>query len=164
MSGRRRYPVAPVPAVGAVVFHGGQVLLVCRRNPPSRNLWAIPGGRILLGESLKEAAEREILEETGVRVRAGEPVFAFDAIVRDDEGGIRYHYVIVDLVAEYLEGTPEARDDALDARWVAPEELEHLAVSPPTLELLRARLGFGGRAPSPTPGGGFSARSGKGGN
>jgi 8-oxo-dGTP diphosphatase len=62
----RHYPDAPRPAVGAVVFKGDAVLLVQRANPPSRGMWAIPGGRVRLGETLQAAAEREILEETGV--------------------------------------------------------------------------------------------------
>ena len=61
ISTTRTYPDAPRPAVGAVVFKGDAVLLVQRGNPPSRGMWAIPGGRVHLGETLQAAAEREIL-------------------------------------------------------------------------------------------------------
>ncbi len=137
----RSYPAAPVPAVGALVVHDGAVLLVRRGRAPSRGVWAVPGGRVELGETLAEAAEREVCEETGVRVRAGEPVWSFDSVVRDEDGRVAFHYVIVDLLADYVAGEPRARDDALDARWARPEELSGLLVSEPTLDLL-GRVGF----------------------
>lgn len=137
----RSYPAAPVPAVGALVVHDGAVLLVRRGRAPSRGVWAVPGGRVELGETLAEATEREVREETGVRVRAGEPVWSFDSVVRDEEGRVAFHYVIVDLLADYVAGEPRARDDALEARWARPEELSGLLVSEPTLELL-GRVGF----------------------
>lgn len=138
-----RYPASPAVAVGAVVRRGDAVLLVRRAKPPSESLWAIPGGSVELGESLQAAAEREILEETGITVRAGQPVYIFDVIDRDPDGRIRYHYVITDLLAEYVSGEPVAGDDALEARWVGPEELHRLPVSATTLELLEGGLGFG---------------------
>ena len=137
----RTGPSAPVPAVGAVVVHEGAVLLVRRGRAPSRGVWAVPGGRIELGETLAEAAEREVREETGVQVRAGEPVWSFDSVVRDPEGRVAFHYVIVDLLADYVAGEPRAGDDALAARWARPEDLAGMMVSPPTLELL-GRIGF----------------------
>ncbi|HSO18331.1 MAG TPA: NUDIX hydrolase, partial [Desulfosarcina sp.] len=126
---RRIYPAAPRPAVGAVVFKNDAVLLVRRGNSPSRGFWAIPGGGVRLGESLQAAAEREVLEETGVVIRAGQPVFAFDTIRRDADGRVRYHYVIVDLAADYVRGDPRAGDDAVDARWITATALETLDVN-----------------------------------
>ena len=137
------YPSKPSVAVGAVVFHEQRVLLVKRAKAPSLGVWAIPGGSVELGETLQQAAEREILEETGITIRAGEPIFCFDAIEREPSGRVRFHYVITDLMAEYVTGEPLADDDALDARWVCAEELESLNVSEVTLELLRNRLSFG---------------------
>ncbi len=137
------YCQQPRPAVGAVVFKDDRVLLVQRGRPPAKGQWAIPGGNIQLGESLQAAAEREILEETGITIRAGEPVVTFDAIVRDDRGQVQFHYVIVDLAADYVKGELRPGDDAADARWVAAEELALLNVSPPTLRLLRDRFDFG---------------------
>ena len=136
-----RYPPAPVPAVGALVVHDGAVLMVRRGRAPSRGVWAVPGGRVELGETLAEAIEREVHEETGVEVRAGEPVWSFDSVIRDDDGRVAWHYVIVDLLADYVRGEPQARDDALEARWVRAVDLPGLLVSKPTLELL-GRIGF----------------------
>jgi 8-oxo-dGTP diphosphatase len=137
----KEYPDRPRVGVAAVVIHNNKILLVKRGIPPSKGLWAIPGGNMQLGETLKETAEREILEETGVTIKAGEPVHAFDFIERDDEGAIRYHYVVVDLIAEYVEGEPHGADDALEARWHRWDELLPLPVSKNTIALLR-KIGF----------------------
>jgi 8-oxo-dGTP diphosphatase len=139
-----RYPAAPRPAVGAVVFKDHAVLLVQRGKPPALGMWAIPGGSVRLGETLQAAAEREILEETGIVIRAGEPVFVFDVIQQDDAGGVKYHYVIVDLAAEYVAGDLRPGDDAADARWVRADDLPRLNVNPATRRLLVEKFDFGG--------------------
>ncbi len=137
------YPTQPRAAVGAIVFKDEKVLLVKRGQPPSEGLWAIPGGSVKLGETLPEAAEREIREETGIIIRAKEPVFIFDAIEKDEKGHIRFHYVIVDLKADYIEGEPRGRSDAVDARWVSPNELSQLNVNRTTRQLLKKKFDFG---------------------
>jgi ADP-ribose pyrophosphatase len=86
--------------VGAIVVRDSRVLLIQRGQPPSEGLWAIPGGRVELGETLQEAAEREIKEETGLTIRARNPIHTFDVILRDEGGRVRFHYVIVDLLAD----------------------------------------------------------------
>jgi ADP-ribose pyrophosphatase len=138
-----RYPECPVVAVGAVVFNEERVLLVRRGQPPSCDLWAIPGGKVRLGETLQAAAEREILEETGLTVRARQPVYTFDIIEQDAQGRIRFHYVIVDLIADYVAGTISAGDDAREVRWIGPDEIRRLEVSPQTVDLLQRKFGFG---------------------
>ena len=137
------YPTRPRVAVGAVVFKDDKVLLVRRAKPPAENVWAIPGGSVEIGESLREAAEREILEETGVTIRALEPVFTFDVIDRDAGGGVRFHYVIIDLTAEYIQGVPMAGDDASAARWFSSDELATMNVNTRTRELLKSKFSFG---------------------
>lgn len=137
----REYPDSPRVGVGAVVLREGRVLLVRRGVAPASGLWAIPGGALELGETLREAAEREILEETGITIRAGEPVFTCDVCQRDDDGRVRFHYVIVDLAADYVSGEVLGADDALEARWVAPEEIKNLPATKTTVKLLR-HIGF----------------------
>jgi 8-oxo-dGTP diphosphatase len=138
-----RYPDCPRVAVGAVVFKGDEVLLVLRGKPPAENQWAVPGGCVELGETLQEAAQREILEETGIEIQAGNPVYTFDAVERDQNGRIRFHYVIVDLAAEYISGEIRAGDDAADVRWIKSEDLQYQNVSATTRKLLRQCYGFG---------------------
>ena len=136
----RVYPDAPRVAVGAVVLHRQRVLLVLRGQAPAKGLWAIPGGSVELGETLHAAAEREVLEETGLEVQAGEVVHTFDAIERDDSGQVRYHYVIVDLLARALDPSQSLKpsDDVLDAGWFTVAEIEQaeLPISVTTRQLV----------------------------
>lgn len=140
-----RYPEQPILAVGTVVLRDDRVLLVRRAKAPSAGLWAVPGGRVELGETLQQAAERELLEETGVVVRAEKPIYAFDAIERDAAGRVLFHYAVVDLLATYVSGQPRAMDDAAEARWIAARELEQSATSAVTVDLLR-KIGFLGES------------------
>ncbi len=139
----KHYPDYPRPAVGAVVFSNGKVLLVKRKNAPGKNLWAIPGGSVRLGETLKQAVEREILEETRVRIKAREPVLTFDVIERDEKGKVRFHYVIVDFIADYISGDPAPADDALKAKWISETDFANLHVNPATRRLLKHNFDFG---------------------
>jgi ADP-ribose pyrophosphatase len=132
---------APRAAVGAVVIEEGKVLLVKRKYPPKKGKWAIPGGSVNLGETLQAAAEREIKEETGLHIKAGEPVHTFDLIERDSQGKIRFHYVIVDLHADFVSGTIQPADDVSDAGWFGPEEISGIDVTEASIELLR-KLAF----------------------
>ncbi|MFH1981620.1 MAG: NUDIX hydrolase [Pseudomonadota bacterium] len=131
-----QYPSMPRVAVGALVIHDARVLLVRRGKPPAEGLWAIPGGSVRLGESLQSAAEREISEETGIVIRAGAPIYTFDVIHRDPDGAVRFHYVIVDVVAEYLSGVPSPGDDATEAAWMPPDQLAALDMAPVTRRFL----------------------------
>jgi len=135
------YPDRPRIAIGGVVIQNGQVLLVQRGKPPSEGEWAIPGGSVELGESLQDAVAREILEETGLTVRAGEVCHIFEDIRRDDSGGVRFHYVIVDLWAEHVQGEPAAGSDVLQAAWISAAELMNMPVNINTMMLLK-KLGF----------------------
>jgi 8-oxo-dGTP diphosphatase len=134
---RREYPDRPIVGVGAVVVKDGKVLLVKRGIAPNKGVWAIPGGGLKLGETLQEGAEREILEETGITIRCGDPCYSFDFFERDGDGRIRFHYVIVDMRADYVCGEVQGADDADEAGWVSPEELGNLSVSKNTIRILK---------------------------
>jgi ADP-ribose pyrophosphatase len=133
----KKYPESPRVGVGALVIHEGKVLLVRRGVSPSKGLWAVPGGSLELGESLAVCAERETLEETGVVIRGEEPIYVFDYQERDQDGRVRYHYVIVDVYGRYVSGEPAGGDDAAEARWTAKEEISRLPMGEGTLNLLR---------------------------
>jgi len=133
---------SPTVGVGAVVFHNDSVLLIRRKTPPYQNQWCIPGGKIHLGESLAQAAEREIREETGVIIQASEPVYSFEVIERDDNEKIRYHYIIIDLIAEYISGDPVGKDDALEASWVDRQTFRKLHINETTRFMLNKHFQF----------------------
>lgn len=134
----KEYPGHPRVGVGALVLKDGAVLLVKRGVNPGKGLWALPGGNLQLGETLQQAAEREIMEETGIEIRAKLPPFiTFELIQRDDAGEVQFHYVIVDLVADYVAGEPTGGDDATDARWIRIAELDRYPVSHNTRRVLK---------------------------
>ena len=135
------YPDEPRLAVGGVVIKDDRVLLVRRGKPPAFGEWAIPGGSVELGESLEQAVERELREETGITVRAGEICHTFEAVKRDDDGRVRFHYVIIDLMAEYISGEHAPASDATEAAWLTRAELKDRNINATTLELL-SKLDF----------------------
>ena len=123
----------PIAGIGAVVIHNQQVLLVKRGKPPKQGLWCIPGGKIKFGETLQQAAEREIHEETGVTIKAGAPVYVFDLI----ETVPQIHYIIVDLIAEYISGNVSPGDDAADAKWFSLQMIDLPEIDIETQKLLK---------------------------
>jgi 8-oxo-dGTP diphosphatase len=124
------YPLGPVPSVHAITFREGKMLLVRRAYPPSEERWSIPGGVIKLGETLHEAAQCELREECGVEIEIGRIVNVVDNIVLDENRQIRFHYVVVYLLVQYVSGEPHPSSDALEIRWVTRKELSILDVSP----------------------------------
>ena len=124
----REYPQSPIPSVGAVVINNKKILMIKRGKPPAEGIWSIPGGRLKLGESLQQAAEREVFEETGLVIKSKYPIYTFDFIEKDQFGKVKFHYVIVDLLAEYISGEPVPGDDASEACWFDIQEIEKLPV------------------------------------
>lgn len=128
-----RYPVV---GVGAVVIYNAKVLLVQRATPPYQGQWCIPGGKVRFGETLQQAAEREIREETGITVEAGEPIYSFEIIdTSDTENPV--HYVVIDLEASYLSGDIKAASDALEVAWFSKAEILDKRVEEHTKQFLR---------------------------
>lgn len=139
MSGRRLYPEKPLVGVGVLIREGDKYLLIRRAAEPDAGLWSIPGGMVELGERAAEAAKREALEETGLDVEIEEVLSVVDKIIVDDEERIKYHFVIVDYLAEVREGKLKASSDASDARWVKVSEFPSYELSPTLVQLLREK-------------------------
>lgn len=110
---------APVPAVGVVCLRGDEVLLIRRGQPPRQGEWSLPGGRIEPGERAVDAALRELREETGVEAEITGLIDVVDGVF--PEAG--RHYVLIDYAARWLSGEPVAGDDALEARFVALDQI-----------------------------------------
>jgi 8-oxo-dGTP diphosphatase len=137
VSDGREYPSVPRVGVGAVVLDGGRVLLVRRGKAPSYGKWSLPGGMVELGETTREAVQREIEEECGLKIRVGEVAGILDRVVRDGEGRIRYHWVLVDYVAFPESGTLCAASDADEAAWVEVDEVARLDTTDGLLDMIR---------------------------
>jgi len=137
---QRQYPSTPIPSVGAIVLKNDKILLVLRGQEPSRGKWSIPGGIVEPGETIREAARREVLEECGVEIELGDVVEVLDAIVRDEDGRVQYHYILIDLLATYLGGKLTVGSDIDDARWVTEEELPRFDVTKGALPVIRKAL------------------------
>ncbi len=133
----RHYPEMPVLSVAGVVFAGDQVLLVKRGRPPAQGIWSIPGGAVEVGESLQEALKRELMEETGVSIEVGPLVEVVERTLRDAEGKVEYHYVILDYLCSAAPVDPRAGSDAAEARWVPFDELSQAELTPDTEAVVR---------------------------
>ncbi len=101
--------------VGVVLVEEGNLLLIQRGRQPGRGLWAVPGGKIRPGEPMREAARREMREETGLEVDVGEVVWVGEYIEDD------HHLVLIDFAGVRTGGELTPGDDADDARWVPLE-------------------------------------------
>lgn len=135
---RREYPDAPLVGVAAAVFNTeGHVLLVKRGRPPGLGNWGLPGGLLDLGESLEAGVHREVQEECGVEIEIGGLTGIFQPVDRDDDGRIRYHYVVIDYWASHVSGQPIAQDDAADAAWVDLSKMAQLPMNPETRRVIR---------------------------
>ncbi len=114
----RTYPTRPWSGVGVVVWKGDHVLLIQRAKEPMRGSWSIPGGSHDIGETVREAAVREVMEETGVTIELGPIIDVIDTIRRDGDGVIATHYTLIDFAATWISGEAVAGDDAMDAEFV----------------------------------------------
>ena len=123
MADERIYPQRPYLAVSAAIFREGKVLVVRRARKPALNLYTLPGGAVELGESLPEAAAREVREETSLTVEPVALAGHREVIVRDAQGRIERHFVILCFAARWIGGEINLNEELDDARWIEPAEL-----------------------------------------
>ena len=128
MTGDRLYPDRPIVGVGVVVFRGDEVLLIKRAKEPVSDRWSIPGGAQEIGETVREAALREVAEETGLEIEIVGLIDVVDGITRDADGRARYHYTLVDFAARWRAGEARAASDAAAVRWVPRAALAGVAL------------------------------------
>ncbi len=116
----RLYPPRPILAVSLAVFKQGRALIARRARAPLKGLYSLPGGVVEIGETLHEAALRELYEEVSLRAE----IVAFndhvESIQWDEQGGVAAHYVIASFVGRWLEGEPRPSLEADAALWVDP--------------------------------------------
>lgn len=136
---------SPALAVGAIVIDKGALLLVKRDREPARGEWSLPGGRVEMGESLREGLVREVREETGVDIDVDGLIGVAERVVRNDDGHIAFHYVILDYVCTARSTALKPGDDAADARWVPVADLAEMTLTSGLLEFLADRGVLEGR-------------------
>jgi 8-oxo-dGTP diphosphatase len=147
----REFPDAPRVGVGAVVLDGERVLLARRGRPPGQGKWSIPGGLVHLGERIEDAVVREIEEESGLRVRVLGFCGVIDRVVREQDA-VRYHYVIIDYVAESVGGRLQAGSDAAEVRWVDVDDLGQYDTTDGLADMVYRARAIKGAADSPSGG------------
>jgi len=143
----RKYPIRPHIGVGVLLVRNNNLLLVKRKHDPDAGYWSIPGGHLDLGEKVEKAAEREVFEETGFKVKVSKLAGIIDKIMYDDDGKVEYHYVLINYFVEQIEGLPnqppKAANDALDAKFVPFKELKNYTLTESLIELLtQLKIGY----------------------
>lgn len=137
---KRQYPDHPIVGVGAVIVDQGRVLLARRAHAPLLGRWSLPGGVVELGETLRAAAEREALEETGLIVKATDVLEVLDRIIPGENGRPEYHYVLVDFLCQCVGGRLGAAGDAAEVAWAREPELVKYQLEELALAVIRKAL------------------------
>jgi 8-oxo-dGTP diphosphatase len=133
---RRRYPARPLVGVGAVIRKAGKVLLILRRRPPNAGMWSLPGGLVELGETTAKAVEREVKEETNLRVRVEDLLFVGTELLRDSGGRVEYHFVLIDFTARPIGGRVKLNAESSSFGWFSADDIKRLNVTRGTREVL----------------------------
>jgi len=120
----RRYPDRPIVAVLAVVLRRDEVLIVQRAQQPNAGRWGFPGGVLELGETVAEGAMRELMEETGIVAEPAGVLNVHDAVSRDEEGRVQFHYVLIAVRGLWRSGEGEPADDAAACAWASRADIE----------------------------------------
>jgi mutator protein MutT len=133
----RLYPKQPLVGVDAIIIRKGRILLEKRKNEPGQGKWSIPGGLVELGEKCEETVVREVKEETGLTVDKPEHVDVVDNVELDENGRVKYHFVIIDFFVNLRGGRLGASSDAVELKWVPLKEVEEYTLTKTFREFYR---------------------------
>ena len=133
---RREYPDRPIVGVGALIIKNRSVLLIKRGAEPGKDSWSLPGGVVELGERVRDAVIREVKEECGLDVEVKDIADVVDYMSRDENGRVRFHYILVDFYVEVKGGTLKPASDALEVNWIPFDRIHEYPVTKTTLQLL----------------------------
>jgi 8-oxo-dGTP diphosphatase len=140
MADDRTYPQRPYLAVSAAIIRDGKVLVVRRARKPALGIYTLPGGGVETGETLMQAVTREVHEETALVVEPVALAGHREAIVRDAQGGVERHFVILCFAARWLSGEPVLNEELDDARWLAPAALASLRTTEGLAEIVATAI------------------------
>lgn len=143
MTEGRRYPARPFLAASVAVLRGEEVLLAARGRPPLDRVFSLPGGVVETGESLAEAALRELREETGVEADLIGFLGPIEYLDRDEEGRVRHHFVICAHAARWRSGEGVVGEEAAEIRWLPEEAIGSVPTTPGLLPILRSAFALG---------------------
>lgn len=132
-----------------MIVNGTRVVLIRRRFEPLAGEWSLPGGVVEAGETLDSCVAREMREETGLDVAIGPVIEVFDRITRDDEGRVRYHYVLVDFLCWPSGGTLQAGSDVDTAVWADASDLSKYHLTEKATAVIARALELAGGLPAP---------------
>jgi len=134
---QREYPKQPIVGVAAIIVENGKMLLIKRGSEPAAGKWSVPGGVVELGETIEEALIREVMEECGLKIEILKLIDVVDNIIKDADGRIKFHYVILEFLARPLEGEIKASSDALEVKWVPIEKIGEYNITNTLHKLLK---------------------------
>jgi 8-oxo-dGTP diphosphatase len=132
----RSYPARPILAVSAAIMRDGKVLIVRRARPPARGLYTLPGGGVEVGETLMEAVAREVREETALEIEPVALAGYREAIVRDAEGRVERHFVILPFASRWIAGEPVLNAELSEAMWLEPAGIAGLETTAGLAEII----------------------------
>ncbi len=132
----RRYPKRPLVGVGALILKRDRILMAQRGKEPLKGWWSLPGGALEIGERLADGVCREVLEETGLKVRPLGILEVFERITRDSSGAPEYHYVLIDYMCRITGGILGPGDDVCAVEWVKRRDLPELLITEGTLGVI----------------------------
>jgi ADP-ribose pyrophosphatase YjhB (NUDIX family) len=130
----------PLPGVSVMTVRDGKVLLAKRAKTAGYGMWSLPGGHIESGEALRDAALRELREETGVVARLERLIDCMDIIHHNDDDTVAFHYIISVFLGRWVSGEAVAASDASDVLWADASDLEQLTMTHGTADLIKRTL------------------------
>jgi ADP-ribose pyrophosphatase YjhB (NUDIX family) len=136
----RTYPTRPFLAASAAILRDGKVLVVRRARPPAHGVFSLPGGVVESGETLFEAVTREVMEETALIIEPVALAGFRETIVRDTDGRVERHFVILPFAARWVAGDPVLNEELSEWRWVDLGELAELPTTPGLAAIVAAAI------------------------
>ena len=140
MADPRTYPDRPFLAVSAAIFRAGRILVVRRARAPAQNLFTLPGGVVEAGETLTQAVQREVREETALAIEPLGLAGHREVIARDHDGKVERHFVILPFAARWLAGEPVLNEELSEAMWLDPPQIAGLETTAGLAEIVATAM------------------------